>query len=142
MERQIPCFFMPKPWVYLMVLYERECLRLIKWFTSIYFLCFSKVWSMIHHGSVGWSQNKECYFLLSYTFLTFFCLFAFHNKICFYNFLFIYLFLMKHQISAAKYCPIRNRNWWSKLLVELYAVWWISNNRYTNYIWFLDIFRF
>ena len=28
--------------------------------TSI-FICLIKVWSMLHHGSVGWVQNKECF---------------------------------------------------------------------------------
>ena len=36
------------------------------------------------NGSVGRVQSKECYFMLTYTFLAFFVIF--HQKICFYNF--------------------------------------------------------
>ena len=28
----------------------------------LYFLHISKVWNMLHHGSVGWVQSKESYF--------------------------------------------------------------------------------
>ena len=41
--------------------------------TTSIFLCLSKVWSMLHHGSVGQVQNKELHFMLWFTFLAFFC---------------------------------------------------------------------
>ena len=31
-----------------------------------YFLCISKVWCMLYHGSVGQVQSSECYFMLTY----------------------------------------------------------------------------
>ena len=41
---------------------------------QLYFLCLSKVWSMLRHGIVDRVQNKECYFMCSpfLTFLLFF----------------------------------------------------------------------
>ena len=47
--------------------------------TSIFFR-LSKVWSMLHHASVGQVQNKEWYFMLSFTFLAFFVVFC--HKTC------------------------------------------------------------
>ena len=44
----------------------------------------------------------------------FFVLFFFIKKLVFLSFSF--LSLMKHQIFAADYQPIRNRNWWSKIV--------------------------
>ena len=38
-----------------------ECVPLAISF-HLYFLRISKVWSMLHHGSVGQVQSKECYF--------------------------------------------------------------------------------
>ena len=35
------------------------------------FLCFPKIWSMSYHGLVRLVQNKECYFMFSYTFFPF-----------------------------------------------------------------------
>ena len=49
------------------------------------FLHLSKVWSMLHHRSVGQVQNKECYFILSSTFLAFWCCFSSKN-LPFYHF--------------------------------------------------------
>ena len=42
----------------------------------LYFLRISKVWSKLHHGSVGRVQYKECYFMLIYTIYAFFCCFS------------------------------------------------------------------
>ena len=47
--------------------------------TPIYFLRFSKVWSILHHGSVG-QVHKKCSLVLLHTFMTFFV--VFHHKIC------------------------------------------------------------
>ena len=49
-----------------------KCVPLTIYF-HLYFLCISKVWSMLHHRSVGQVQIKECYFIFTYTFVTFFC---------------------------------------------------------------------
>ena len=68
---------------------------------------------------------RECYItrqwgkyrirMLLYTFIWLFgiCLFFFLMKLVFLSFSF--LFLIKYQISATKYWPIRNRNWWPKI---------------------------
>ena len=63
----------------------------------LYFLRLSKVWSMLHHGSVGWVSNKECYYMFTYTFLVFLSLFFI---IKFVLLLFLFLFLIKSQIST------------------------------------------
>ena len=42
--------------------------------TASRFLRLSKVWSMLHHGTVRWVQYKEYFF-------SFLCLFFFHHKI-------------------------------------------------------------
>ena len=47
--------------------------------TPIYFLRFSKVWSILHHGSVG-QVHKKCSLVLLHTFMTFFV--VLHHKIC------------------------------------------------------------
>ena len=71
--------------------------------TPIYILRLSKVWSMLHHGSV-WLVHKK---MLLNTFMYFFGIFLlfFITKFVFLSFSF--LFLIKYQISA-----IRNVNWW------------------------------
>ena len=45
-----------------------------------YFLRISKVCSMLHHGSLGRAQNKQCCSVLTYSFLAF--LFCFSSKSC------------------------------------------------------------
>ena len=89
-----------------------ECVRL----TEQYYFIFprlSKVRSILHHGLVGPVQNKNtnlCFHIL-------FC-HLFHLKICvFIIFIsFFFFFLMKYQISATEYWPIRNRNSQSKVV--------------------------
>ena len=56
-----------------------ECVPLTISF-QLYFLRISKVWSMLHHGSMGQVQSKEYYFMVRYTFVAFFV--VFHQKIC------------------------------------------------------------
>ena len=46
----------------------------------LYFLRISKVCNMLHHGSVGRAQNKQCRSVLTYSFLAF--LFCFSSKNC------------------------------------------------------------
>ena len=46
----------------------------------LYFFRISKVWSMLHHGSVGRVQRKQCNSLFTYTVLVFFFV-VFHQKI-------------------------------------------------------------
>ena len=76
-----------------------ECVPLTISF-HLYFLRTSKIWSMLHHGLVGQVQIKECYFIFTYTFVTFFCCFSL-KKIVFLSF--SILFLIKSQISTTKY---------------------------------------
>ena len=56
-----------------------ECVPLTISF-HLYFLRISRVWSMLHHGSMGQVQSKECYFMFRYTFVTFFV--VFYQKVC------------------------------------------------------------
>ena len=41
----------------------------------LHFLRISKIWSILHHGSVGQFQSKECYYMLTYTFWHLFLVF-------------------------------------------------------------------
>ena len=61
-----------------------ECVALTISF-HLYFLRISKVWSMLHDGSVGQVQSKECYFMLTCTFVIFQ-----QQKLCFYHFHFFF----------------------------------------------------
>ena len=58
-------------------------------FWSLLFLQYSKVLtcniSELCGGLVGWVHSKECYFIFTHTFLTFFCSFS-SKKMCFYHF--------------------------------------------------------
>ena len=47
-------------------------------FLSPIFFRTCKVWSMLHHGSVGRVQNKEWQFIFAYSLLAFF--YVFHQK--------------------------------------------------------------
>ena len=64
------------PWKAISLL---ECVSLTISY-HLHFLRISQVSSMLHHGSVGQVQSKECYFIITYTFLAFFCCFT--SKIC------------------------------------------------------------
>ena len=68
--------------------------------TPIDFLRLSKVWIILHHGSVG-RVHKKCCLMLSYTILTIFV--VFHHKICVFIIFISFFFLMKYQISATEY---------------------------------------
>ena len=67
----------------------------------LYFFRISKVWSMLHYASVGRVHSKECYLIITYTFLAFFCLIFIKKKNVFLSFSF--LFLMKYRISTTEY---------------------------------------
>ena len=54
---------------------------------------------MLHHGSLGRVQGKECYYMLTNAFLAFLCCFS-PKIVCFYHFNF---FFMTQQISATEY---------------------------------------
>ena len=54
---------------------HQECIPVTISYHS-YFLRISKVWGMLHHGSVGRVQSEECYFMFPCTFLAFFCCFS------------------------------------------------------------------
>ena len=55
---------------------DLECVSLTVSY-HLYLIRTSKAWSMLDHGSVG--QNKECYFMFTYTFLA-------SKNLCFYHF--------------------------------------------------------
>ena len=61
---------------------DLECVSLTVSY-HVYLIRTSKVWSMLDHGSVGQFQNKECYFMFTYTFLA-------SKNLCFYHFHFFY----------------------------------------------------
>ena len=66
--------------------------------TPIYFLRLSKVWSILHHGSVGWVHKTMLLNVFMYfcgIFLLFFII-----KFVFLSFSFLFL---KYQISATEY---------------------------------------
>ena len=42
----------------------------------LYFLRISKVWGMLHHGSMRRVQSKKSYFMFTYNFLVVFCCFS------------------------------------------------------------------
>ena len=67
---------------------------------QLYFLRLSKVWSMLHDGSVG---NKKCCTMFSYTFFLHFCCFSPLN-LCFCHFNFFFWWSIK--------CPQRNISHW------------------------------
>ena len=66
----------------------------------IYFLRLSKVWSILHHGSV-WRVHKKCYLLPLCTFLAFFR--CFHHKICVFIIFISFFFFDKVFISTTEY---------------------------------------
>ena len=74
------------------------------------FYCVSSFWSILHPGSVEWAQNKECYFRFSYISWLFLLLLFF--IITFVSLSFSFTFLIKYQINATEYQPVRNTNWW------------------------------
>ena len=59
----------------------------------LYFLCISKVSSMLYHRLLGRVQSKECSFVFTNTFLAFFI--VFHHEIC----VFIILISFFNEIS-------------------------------------------
>ena len=56
-----------------------ECVRLTKWYHFI-FIRLSKVWSMLHYGSVKWVQTK--YSTLCFHLLFWHDFVVFHHKFC------------------------------------------------------------
>ena len=72
---------------------------------QLYFLRLSKVWSMLHNGSVG---NKKCCTMFSYTFFLHFCCFSPLN-LCFCHFNFFFWWSIK--------CPQRNISHWKWELI-------------------------
>ena len=69
-----------------------ECVPLIICY-HLYFLRVSKVWSMLHHGSVGRVQSKECYYVFMY-FFGCFLLFFIKNLFLLFSFLFFLSFFL------------------------------------------------
>ena len=66
MKHMVPVIFF-----FIFFYFPSEILHLM--FPPHFFFRLNKVWSMLHHGSVGRVQNKECYFIFSETFLAVFC---------------------------------------------------------------------
>ena len=62
-----------------------------------------KVWSMLHHESLGRIQSKDCYFMVTYTFLVFFVIFHLKKFSLLYLFNFFFFFLMKYQFFSEMY---------------------------------------
>ena len=75
--------------------------------TTIYFLRPSQVWSMLQHGSV-WL----ILLMLLNSFIYFFGIFLLFFITIFVFLSLSFLFLIKYQISATEYQPIRNLNSW------------------------------
>ena len=90
-----------------------ECITLTISY-HLYFLRISKAWSKLHRGSVGRVQGKECYIMFTYTFFDIFCCFSSKNCV----FIIFTSFLMKYEISATEYLPIKNWNWWQEIVSE------------------------
>ena len=86
-----------------------ECVRLAKLLIPLQYYLSLKFGACYIKGQWGEFRVKN-YFL---AFLLFIIKFAFSSI--------SFLFLIKYEISAAEYQPIRNRNWWSKLSVELHV---------------------
>ena len=70
-------------------LFFKECIPLTIIY-YLYFLCISKVSSMLHHGSVRRVHSKERHSSCTYTFLTLF--FIFDQKIVFFSFSFFFFY--------------------------------------------------
>ena len=63
---------------------------------------------MLYHGSVGWFQNKECFFMFTFTFFGIFVV-VFHKK---FFFVIIVSFFDEVSNFRIRILLIRNRNWW------------------------------
>ena len=67
--------------------------------TPIYFIRLSKVWSVLHHGSVGRVHKKMLLYVFTYIFGIFLLFFVIRFVLLSFSF----IFLMKYQISATEY---------------------------------------
>ena len=93
----------------------------------IYFLCLSKIWGILHYGSVGRVHKKMFLntFVYFFTSLTFF--FVFDHKICVLIYFICFSFLFFFFLWSIKF-PQQNTNqpetWIGglKLSVELYII--------------------
>ena len=102
--------------------------------TNFMFFCLSKVWRMLHHGSIRRVHNIKvtlCFHLL------FFCLFfiikCFFNYLL-YHFIIISFFQIKYQISATEYINISETGIGGpKFLVELHGIF--ETNATTPLTW-------
>ena len=86
----------------------------------VIFLCLSEVWSMLHHGSVGWVQNKSttlCFHLLFWHFSV-----VSHHNICVFI-IFIPCFWLSIKFPQEK-IP---RNWCSNI---------VSRTAFNHYVFF------
>ena len=75
-----------------------------------------KVWSMLHHGSVGRVQCKECCYVFTFTLLAFFV--VYHQKKLWSSFSFLFLMRYPQQHTNQSEIGIGDK----KLSVELYEI--------------------
>ena len=75
---------------------------------------------MSYHGLVRLVQNKECYFVFSYTFFFPFLLFSI-KRFALLSLL-LFLFLRKYLIFAIDFGPITNWNWFLEMSLELHVI--------------------
>ena len=83
----------------------------------LYFLRIPKVWSMLHHGLVGQVENKECNFMFTDIFVTFFFV-VFYKIICVFI---IFIYFYKYQFPRQNINQSETRTDDKKLSVELHA---------------------
>ena len=88
-------------------------------FLYLCYLRITKVWSMLHHESVGWVQGKECsFFVHIYFFWHFFVVFT-SKKLCSYHF--HYFFLLRTKFLQQNINQSETEIGNKKLTVELYV---------------------
>ena len=88
-------------------------------FLYLCYLRITKVWSMLHHGSVGWVQGKECSFFVHIYFFGIFLLFLYQKSCAVIIFITFFLLLTKflQQNINQSETEIGNK----KLAVELHV---------------------
>ena len=70
---------------------------------QLYFRRLSKVLSILHHGSIGRVQKKECYFKLLYPlFLDFLLLFIIKFVFLAFSFLFFEIIFLQQKINQSE----------------------------------------
>ena len=100
---------------------------------SSVFLCIFKVWSMLSI-TIQWGlvQKKECYFMLKYTFSTFFCYCFSSKNSCFNHFHFLFWWSIKFLQQNINQSETRIGD--TKLSLELWK-WWKALDGSIGNIW-------